>query len=303
MMDISIRPFTEEERKYSYTQAQEVMHKAGCIGHLRVDMDTNGTGFFSSWDDHNRNLKTQDFKDQFDAVINELRFEEKYDGILKNRSSLAKYCRSHEDGAFKNDCEYGFRADTEEYSYLLRLNPNPGEYAAYIYAYDRELLDGALLPTPEVITVLMVEPEKPPYVKAIRDELKDLQREVGGDIQAVYPYADPVALIMDEEGKLSGKPYNRALRDEHGHIYDVIAGTFFVAGLGEENFASLSDDLIQKYKEVFKTPEAFLSVNGKLMVIPMKEEKRPSLKERLSYPPEQEKAHSPKPQKHNREER
>ena len=43
-----------------------------------------------------------------------------------------------------------------------------------------------------------------------------LQAAVGGDIQAVYPYEDPVALICNEEGKLLGLPLNRALFDDDG---------------------------------------------------------------------------------------
>ena len=67
----------------------------------------------------------------------------------------------------------------------------------------------------------------------IRDSsgLESLQHEVGGCIEAIYPYEDPVALICNEEGKLEGLPLNRALRDEDGDIYDVVAGTFLVVGL------------------------------------------------------------------------
>ena len=70
--------------------------------------------------------------------------------------------------------------------------------------------------------VLMVEPGKVPYEKEIGDGLKALQDAVGGYIQAVYPYEDPVALVCNEEGKLEGLPLNRALRTEDGEIYDKI---------------------------------------------------------------------------------
>ena len=33
---------------------------------------------------------------------------------------------------------------------------------------------------------------------------------------------------MNEEGKLDGLPLNRALRDDNGEIYDVVAGSFLV---------------------------------------------------------------------------
>ena len=57
-----------------------------------------------------------------------------------------------------------------------------------------------------------------------------MQHEVGGHIEAIYPYEDPVALVCNEEGKLEGLPLIRALRDEDGDIYDVVAGTFMVVG-------------------------------------------------------------------------
>ena len=87
-------------------------------------------------------------------------------------------------------------------------------------------------------------------------------------IEAVYPYDDPVALICGEEAKLEGKPLNRALRDEDGDIYDIVAGKFFLCGLGDENFASLPKELQQKYEEKFRQPEAFLKMGSKIMAIP-----------------------------------
>lgn len=116
--------------------------------------------------------------------------------------------------------------------------------------------------------VVRVEPYKPPYEKEIDSGLKSLQHEVGGWIQAVYPFEDPVAIICNEEGKINGMELNRALRDENGEVYDVIAGPFLLVGLGEENFTSLSDDMTDKYKEVFAQPEVFLSTNSDLLVMP-----------------------------------
>ena len=125
----------------------------------------------------------------------------------------------------------------------------------------------------EKINVLVVEPEKKPYPKEISSELASLQKEVGGYIQAVYPFAEPVAIICDEEAKLTGKPLNRALRDEDGDIYDIVAGKFFICGLGDENFASLPKELQQKYEEKFRQPEAFLKMGSKIMAIPTEPQK------------------------------
>ena len=120
---------------------------------------------------------------------------------------------------------------------------------------------------------LVVEPGKKPYVKDISFSLESLQKEVGGDIQAVYPYDDAVALICGEEAKLEGKPLNRALRDEKGEIYDIVAGKFFICGLGEEDFASLPKELQKKYEDRFRQPEAFLKIGSRIMAIPTEPEK------------------------------
>ncbi len=113
------------------------------------------------------------------------------------------------------------------------------------------------------ITVLVVEPKKKPYVKVIENTLISLQREVDGYIQAIYPF-DDVAVICDEESKIDNKPLNRSLRDDTGEIYDIIAGTFLIVGLTEENFGSLNDEQLRKYSKRFEKPELFVRCNGKI---------------------------------------
>ena len=127
--------------------------------------------------------------------------------------------------------------------------------------------------------VLVVEPEKEPYVREISSGLSSLQKEVGGFIEAVYPFEDPVAIICNEEGKLEGLSLNRALRDEDGHVYDIIAGTFLIAGLSEDNFCSLDDAQIEKFSALYKTPELFMRLGNRTLVIPA-EEKPAADKER-----------------------
>ena len=126
---------------------------------------------------------------------------------------------------------------------------------------------------PETISILMVEPGKYPKQAEIGTGLEDLQKAVGGMIEVVYPYDDPVALIMNEEGKINGLPLNRALRDEHGKIYDVIAGPFMVAGLTEDAFGSLSPEQMQKYQEIFQQPEMFMRMGKGIMALPLPDDK------------------------------
>ena len=123
--------------------------------------------------------------------------------------------------------------------------------------------------------VLVVKPEKEPYVKEISSGLSSLQKEVGGFIEAVYPFEDPVAIICNEEGKLEGLPLNRALRDEDGHVYDIIAGTFLIAGLSEDNFCSLDDAQLEKFSAMYKSPELFMRFGSRTLVIPAEERAMP----------------------------
>ena len=118
--------------------------------------------------------------------------------------------------------------------------------------------------------VIVVEPKKKPMVQDIGSDLASMQKIVGGSIQAVYPFDQPMALICNEEGKLLNLPLNRALRDDEGNVYDIISGTFFVCAAppDSDHFAGLSDQQAKTYLERFSVPEMFLNVGGDLFVLP-----------------------------------
>lgn len=86
--------------------------------------------------------------------------------------------------------------------------------------------------------VLVVRPMEMPEVQEIDHTLSAMQELVGGTIQAVYPFDDPVALIANDEGKLLGLPWNRALTDDHGVPYDIVCGTFFIDLIDAKPFIS-----------------------------------------------------------------
>lgn len=109
------------------------------------------------------------------------------------------------------------------------------------------------------IQVVIVEPGLEPRVENIRNELRVLQSVVGGHIEMINPFDDNVAIICNEEGKLRRLPHNRTLRDEQGRLLDSLLGTFFVTGVGAEDFCSLTDEQAARYMEVFKTPEFSLN--------------------------------------------
>ena len=122
------------------------------------------------------------------------------------------------------------------------------------------------------MNVLMVEPGKAPYEMQIGDDLQSMQALVGGYLEAVYPFEQPVALVCRESGKLDGLTLNRALRDADGDIYDIVAGSFFIVGLGELDFTDLPHELAEQFAEQFRQPEMFMRVNGKIIAAPMDEQ-------------------------------
>lgn len=111
--------------------------------------------------------------------------------------------------------------------------------------------------------VLIVEPGRYPQEAEIENTLKAKQAIVGGNIQCTYPWQDNACIVCNDEGKLEGLPLNRTLYD-----YDVIAGTFFVVGLTDDDFCSLSDEQVEHYKEQFLKPQLFVPYIGGLMPVP-----------------------------------
>ena len=78
--------------------------------------------------------------------------------------------------------------------------------------------------------------------------------------------------VCNEDGKLDGLPLNRALRDSDGDIYDIVAGNFFIVGLGESDFTDLPRELAERFAEQFRQPEMFMRVDGKIVAAPMPDE-------------------------------
>lgn len=105
------------------------------------------------------------------------------------------------------------------------------------------------------MNVLVVEPGMLPYEKEING-LGEMQAVVGGYIEAIYPYEEQVAIVCNEEGLINGLPFNRSMDGGYGGVF----GTFFVCGLTEESFGSLSPEQVKHFKERFKNAEILLGV-------------------------------------------
>ena len=136
------------------------------------------------------------------------------------------------------------------------------------------------------MNVLVVEPGYQPYEKEIKDgadHLEQMQAIVGGLIEPIYPYHEEVAIVCNEEGLINGLPFNRSVPGGYGGVF----GTFFICGLGEENFCSLPPKLMERFKKEFETSEILIGVKGDdLMTFKVPSRPKPS-----NSPPH-EKSHS-----------
>jgi hypothetical protein len=144
-----------------------------------------------------------------------------------------------------------------------------------------------LYPNPEkegiYLKVLIVEPDYAPYEKEING-LHEMQAVVGGSIQAIYPYKEQVAIVCNEEGILNGLPFNRSMEGGYGGVF----GTFFVCGLGEESFCSLTQEQVKTYKEKFRHAEILIGAIGNeavtIKVEPREKNKPPKGHDRPTQP-------------------
>ena len=118
--------------------------------------------------------------------------------------------------------------------------------------------------------VLMIESGKAPRRLELSHSLEEMQKAVGGFIQILYPFSEPVALVCNEEGKLLGLPANRALQDESGAVYDIVCGTFFLCGAppDSDTLEGLTEAQVSRYEQRFSRPELFLNIGGHIICLP-----------------------------------
>lgn len=119
------------------------------------------------------------------------------------------------------------------------------------------------------INVVLCEPGKLARAATIEASLESYQKTVGGYIEAYYPFEEPVCIVCNEEGKITGLPLNRAVYAEPdcGEMLDVIAGTFFICDCSGEDFGSLSPEQLRRYTEQFKYPERFFRMDNEIRAV------------------------------------
>lgn len=197
-MELVLRPLTEAEEKYTYSQSVQISTQIGLLGYLRAYMGRNGTDFFSDWFDFRKELNTEDFQKKFNKMIDSYRKDGEF---LSNRSALTEFCQTIK--CFKkDDCSFGVRVDSDNYAYLCRLNPNRCEYNLYCFAYKKDWLDRHIHEAENGIR----------FVSPVNRELFRIKD--GDSIRILYPdgkYRDCICRYVD--------PYNFETDNTVWHIF------------------------------------------------------------------------------------
>ena len=153
---------------------------------------------------------------------------------------------------------------------IVSGNVDTGYYYCDTIGFKKISFDPKNIPVPPnlgMIKVLLVEPGRIARLEDIGSSLKDLQEAVGGYIEAYYPFQEKVSVVCNEEGKFNGSLPNRAVYDNNGKIQEIIFGTFFICGCGDENFSSLSEEQAEKYMELFKYPQHFFKTGNEIIAV------------------------------------
>ena len=208
----AIKAASFDEAALFYAMTPEEDQRLGCIGHVRMDFGHQGQEFWHTWWPRGpEELNSPEFKAELQEVVDELRTS-----VLKDLASMTKYCWGHGGEVGGWPANYGYIVETENYRYCLRCNPVPGDYQAYLTAFDLCVQRQNLAEQPAVIgrvsfasgeQVDYTDPEA--YLQCIREELPDhpttgFRYETLTDDPAVRKQADDI--LYDLYGEENPRP-------------------------------------------------------------------------------------------------
>ncbi len=95
------------------------------------------------------------------------------------------------------------------------------------------------------MSVMIIEPNKEPYIERIWNDLESLRKKIGEEIEVIE--YNNVLIVYNSRGLVDNMPVNRYI-DEL-----AIRGTFIITGNNtkEMDFESLAEEQIEKYTEMF----------------------------------------------------
>lgn len=141
---ITMQVMKENEMRYCFMQNQQINMLTGRIGYMHSDFSSDGESFNSTWCNEVESRNTPEFQDTLNSVIDLLQNDPQYRGVIRNVEDMKLLCSTRPNSRFPlnlHSNSYGFRINTENYTFLLCCNIDPEHYSFSITAYQRETLD------------------------------------------------------------------------------------------------------------------------------------------------------------------
>lgn len=136
----TFKPYDPKNYDLFYSSAfKEKPADKCCIGHFRGDFGSDGKHFWNNFFDHHPELKTDEFKAEFNVIVDGFRNGH----ILQDRPTMRKIISQYKDTHPESAREYThlFEFQSPDYSYFLRCFTEKGDYNFYIYCYNRKMLE------------------------------------------------------------------------------------------------------------------------------------------------------------------
>ena len=112
----------------------------GCIGQFRGEFRRSDDRYFPSWTDKTPELITDEFRSEFNGIINHLRLKTP---LLQSSGGMKTYCQKHpclkvERPGFDS---YAFKAVTDKHTYYINCMISQDDCTAIVWSYNSAELE------------------------------------------------------------------------------------------------------------------------------------------------------------------
>lgn len=135
-MKIHIQKITDREKRFAYSQSQQLDIRTGCIGVLHGYLRSADIELFQEWDKHLRIPNTVHFQNIFDQVMQTFMTNEQITTVSESLSIQSDTAKIADKSIL-----YGVRIDAGKYTFLLRVSADTIMHNLHCYCYYRRSLD------------------------------------------------------------------------------------------------------------------------------------------------------------------
>lgn len=132
----------------------------------------------------------------------------------------------------------------------------------------------------KIIKAVICEPFKKAKTIEVNADFDSLTEIIGDYVSTFDLVTDKVMIVYDDEGKINGSPFCRAIFQEdkltdfktkHKHqLIELMYNTFIICGTDGENLISLTDKQIEQYRNLYMYSEILCMNNEGITITKLK---------------------------------